>query len=206
MDKTANTAPRCVPAAASADEPEEPLAGARQGAPAIEALLAFDAEMFAWHRRMMKGDLPARLIADLGVDIELSQLHALTAIGRIERGLGRPRPEPATVGLLAEEMALDPSRASRIAAGLIDAGWVRREAHQGDARRSVIVLSEAGRALIAAFRKAKWARMLKVFEDWPEEDIVAFSRLFARYSRDSARVFGVGAPGGQTPPAGEEGT
>lgn len=155
----------------------------------IEALLALDAEMFVWHRRMAKGELAGRLLADLDIDLEVAQFHALTAIGRIENGLGRERAAPATVGLLAGEMAIDPSRASRLATGLIEQGWLRREAAQEDGRKIVLVLTDKARAMFRAFRAAKWARLQQVFSDWSDADIATFSRLFVRYSEALGRNF-----------------
>ena len=176
------------------------LAAAGHGAPAIEALLALDTEMFAWHRRLAKGELPGRLIAEMGLDLELSQFHALTAISRIHHAIGRDHAEPATVGLLAEEMALDPSRASRIASGLIAGGWVRRAAAQDDGRKSVLVLTDKARAVFERFRAAKWDKLLSIFAEWDEADIQTFARLFARYSEGVARVYQAderGPAGGQ---------
>lgn len=166
------------------------LAAAGHGPAAIEALLALDTEMFAWHRQTMKGELALRLLAELGLDLELSQFHALTAIARITHGVGRDRAEPATVGLLAEDLAIDPSRASRIASGLIAAGWVRRDAAQDDGRKTVLLLTDKAHAVFVRFRAAKWEKLIAVFAEWSAEEIETFSRLFARYAEGMGRVYG----------------
>lgn len=145
------------------------------------ALLSLDADHFDYVRRVMKGEVPQALLDELDTGLELSQFHALTAIMRIRHGHHRA-PQEATVGLLAEELALDPSRASRIAAGLVDRGLLERAVSQDDGRRSVLVPTPAAQALLTAFLRAKWARTMKLFADWPEEDIVAFARLFALYT------------------------
>jgi uncharacterized protein (DUF1810 family) len=44
------------------------------------------------------------------------------------------------------------------------------------------VPTEQAQALLNAFLDAKWARTLRLFADWSDDDIFAFSRLFARYS------------------------
>lgn len=149
---------------------------------AAEALLSLDAEHFLYVRRAMKGDVPQSLMDELGAGLEATQFHAISAVMRIRNGYGRPAPEEATVGLLAEEMCLDPSRASRIAADLVERGLITRAASQSDGRRSILVPTEAAEALMGAFLAAKWKRTLKVFADWEEADIVAFARLFARYA------------------------
>lgn len=148
---------------------------------AAEALLQIDAENFVYMRRVKKGDIPQSLMEEMGTGIEPMQFLSLAAIIRIETGRGRPAAEP-TVGLLAEEMQVDASRASRIAADLVDRGLVMRAASQEDGRRSVLVPTAEGRALLEAFLRAKWQRTMRLFRDWPEEDVLAFARLLKRYN------------------------
>lgn len=147
----------------------------------VQALLSLDANNFHFVRRVMKGDVPQNLMGELGVGLEPGQFQALTSVLRIQDGVGRPAQE-ATVGLLAEEMAIDPSRASRIAADLVERGFLRRAVSQQDGRRSVLVPTEAARALLADFLRAKWQRSLRLFADWSAEDIVTFDRLYARFT------------------------
>ena len=149
---------------------------------ASDALLALEAEHFLYVRRVMKGDVPQNLMDELQSGLEATQFHALSAIKRIGGGFGRAAPQEPTVGLLAEEMCLDPSRASRIAADLVERGLILRAASQQDGRRSILIPTEKAHDLISAFLAAKWTRTVRLFSNWSEEDILAFSRLFARYS------------------------
>lgn len=158
----------------------ERLLAAGHGAAGAEAMLALDSAMFQWMRLAVKGEVRARLIAELGLDLELAQFDALTAIIRIETGIGRAT-EPATIGLLAEEMAIDPSRASRIASDLIARGYLRREAVQEDGRKSVLRLTDKADAAFRAFRDRKWDKLETVFSDWSENDLIRFAELFGRY-------------------------
>jgi DNA-binding MarR family transcriptional regulator len=170
------------------DHAAEQIAAAGRSPEASEALLALDRALFLWLRRAMKGELPGRLLQELGLDLEVAQFYALTAIVRIEGGIGRERPEAATVGLLAEEMNLDPSRASRIAGDLISKGYLRREADQEDGRRTVLRLTERAGTAMAALRERKWAKLVEVFADWSDEDIRTFATLFERYREGMSRV------------------
>ena len=145
------------------------------------ALADLERVLFLWHRMAMKGEIPGRLIAELGADLELPQFYALTAITRIQNGVGRAASEPATIGLLAEEMNLDPSRASRIAAGLIAQCYAAREAAQEDGRKTVLVLTDKGRDMLARLRELRQAKLIGIFADWSDEDIAAFAKLFRRY-------------------------
>ncbi len=148
---------------------------------AAAALMRLDADMFHHVRRVMKGDVPRSLLEALGTDLEATQFHALAALTRIRHGHGRPAPEEPTVGLLAEEMAVDPSRASRIASDLVARGYLARAVSQADGRRSVLELTDKARALFEAFHTAKWQRTMRLFQGWTTDEIVTFARLFAKY-------------------------
>ena len=118
------------------------LAEAGYSEASVAALIDLDGEMFRMMRSMVKGELPAQLMSELGAGLELAQFQALTAITRIQGGIGRSEQQEATIGLVAEEMNVDPSRASRIVADLIAAGHVRRDVSQSDGRKAVLTLTE----------------------------------------------------------------
>ena len=145
------------------------------------ALLDLDSGMFQWKSALMKGEVPTQMIRELGVDLDLTQFRILTAITRIQEGIGRPEPEAATIGAVAEELNVDPSLASRLAADLIQRGYLRREAAQDDGRKSILVLTENAEQVFARFRELKWAKFLAVFADWDDAEIADFSRLFGKY-------------------------
>ena len=52
-----------------------------------EALLDLEQTFFQWHRRVLKGELTGRLLAESGHPIEPGQFHALTAVARIAAGV-----------------------------------------------------------------------------------------------------------------------
>lgn len=154
-----------------------------------EALLDLDAEMFRMMRSTVKGELPAQLMAELGISVEPAQFQAITAVMRIRAGIGRPDPTEATIGLLAEEMNVDPSRASRLATDLIAAGYLRRGVSQSDGRKSVLHTTDSASALLLAFRDLKWAKTMQVFSDWSPDDIKNFSQLFLRFNEGMRRAY-----------------
>ncbi|MBE2276093.1 MAG: MarR family transcriptional regulator [Rhodobacteraceae bacterium] len=160
----------------------ERLAALGFGPAARQALLMLEDEMFHFVRRVKKGDVPARLMQELDAGLEPVQFQALGAVIRIGSGHGRVAPEEATVGLLAEEMMVDPSRASRLAADLVERGLVARAVSQADGRRSVLQPTETGRALFAGFQRVKWQHTASLFRDWTEAEITAFAGLFRRYA------------------------
>jgi DNA-binding MarR family transcriptional regulator len=154
----------------------------------VKALLDLDSGVFQWHRLVMKGEVLGKLIEELGLELDLSHFYALTAILRLQNGLGR-EPAQVTVGLLAEEMDIDPSRASRIASDLIGRGYVRREAAQEDGRKSILVLTDAAWKVLGQVSDQKWSKMGAIFEGWSEDEITTFARLFLRYIDGIARVY-----------------
>jgi DNA-binding MarR family transcriptional regulator len=60
--------------------------------------------------------------------------------------------EPLSVSELAERVGVDQPRASRLVQQGVDHGLLRREADPSDARRTLIALTEVGRALVDRFR------------------------------------------------------
>jgi DNA-binding MarR family transcriptional regulator len=159
----------------------ELLEGAGYSASASQALLDLDSAIFQWKSAMMKGDVPARMIAELGVDLDLTQFRFLTAITRIQDGVGRDAPVAATIGLVAEELNVDPSRASRLASDLIKRGYLRRKAAQEDGRKSIVVLTDHAEEVFTRFRALKWTKFLSILADWEVTEIAEFARLFEKY-------------------------
>jgi DNA-binding MarR family transcriptional regulator len=156
---------------------------------ASEALLDVDAELFHMMRSMVKGELPSQLMREIGTELELAQFQALTAVLRIQSGMARQDSREATIGHVAAEMNVDPSRASRLVADLIAQGYLSREVSQEDARRSVLEPLPKAQKLLADFRDMKWQKMMQVFQGWTEAEILDFSRLFLRFREGMRRVY-----------------
>lgn len=165
------------------------LADAGLSPAAIEAMVELDGAMFQWQRMVLKGEATGRILAESGLGLELPQFHALLAVLRIRHGIGRPAPQDPTIGLMAEEMNIDPSRASRIAADLIRRGFLRREAVQDDGRKSVLRLTGQADAALEAFRELRWQRFPRVFAGWTEDEITGFAALFRRYLDGMAAAY-----------------
>lgn len=86
------------------------------------------------------------------------------------------------VGLVAERLGIDPSRASRLVAAAIDAGHVRRVASQRDGRRIGLELTEAGREALDAAQRFRQAMLGKAMRGWTERERAEFVRLFGRFT------------------------
>jgi DNA-binding MarR family transcriptional regulator len=86
-----------------------------------------------------------------------------------------------TVGLVAQRLAIDPSRASRAVAAAIEAGYVTRLASQADGRRSVLALTEAGNKILNEAERFRRDWFDRVMGDWPAGDRVQFARLLTAF-------------------------
>ncbi|EUB95395.1 transcriptional regulator, MarR family [Rhizobium sp. CF080] len=120
-------------------------------------------------------------IANIAPGLEISHLDVLDVMRRIEGEV--------TVGAIAEAMRIDPSRGSRLVADLVARGILRRDASQADGRRSLVVRTESGDSLLAEIRSVKRSLLARVLEDWPEDELHAFSLLFEKFVSSYEEVF-----------------
>ncbi|MBA8833100.1 MULTISPECIES: MarR family winged helix-turn-helix transcriptional regulator [Rhizobium] len=135
--------------------------------------------------RLMTG---RRLIGRLAIQsaapgLELSHLDVLDAVRRAQSA------GEVTVGLIAEMLRIDPSRASRVVADMVGRNVLRREASQADARRIVVVMTEVGQDLLAEIVAQKLAIISEIVSDWPQEDVERFAALFERFIGGYEAVF-----------------
>jgi DNA-binding MarR family transcriptional regulator len=86
-----------------------------------------------------------------------------------------------SVSELAEMIGVDQPRASRLVQAAVDAGHARREVDPGDARRSAIVLTASGRALLAAARENRRTAVETALAGFTPEETAEFSRLLTRF-------------------------
>lgn len=89
-----------------------------------------------------------------------------------------------TVGMVAERLAIDPSRASRWVSATIEAGHLTRLASQADGRRSVLAVTPAGQEILAEAERFRRLRYERLLAGWPAEDRVVFARLLTRFVDD----------------------
>lgn len=148
---------------------------------AIEALIDFDVAAFLHRRMQEKGDFKGKAMAAMEVRLEPAMLQGLVAVLRVSEGIGSGEPRPATIGLVAAEMEIDPSRASRIVTELVNRGMITRAPVQDDGRKTMLVMSDAGWDFLRKFGRSKWELLADVFDGWSTEDITRFSQLFERY-------------------------
>jgi DNA-binding MarR family transcriptional regulator len=101
-------------------------------------------------------------------DVTPSQLRALGTLMR--HGAARP-------GALAKHLGIAPRSATEVVDALQGRGLVRRETDPDDRRATLVVVTDAGRELAAAVRKARVAEADRAFAGLPDADRAELERL-----------------------------
>ncbi len=124
----------------------------------------------------------------LELDIDLAHVDVLFAVASSSETNDENETMVSTV---AERLMIDPSRASRLVAEMVNEGYARRAVSQRDARRTILELTPAGQAIVDAVHKFKWLLLGEFFSGWSKDDIAVFVPLLERYSnwmRSSEKV------------------
>lgn len=140
------------------------------------ALDAIERAMVRIRRSQTRRTLAVLAAGDAGGFVPSSA----SVVDAIEQGPDADGGE-VTVGTVAQRLGADPSRASRLVATAVRAGYVARVASQADGRRIRLELTPAGRELAEAghrFRRSMFERLIR---DWPESDREEFARLLTRF-------------------------
>jgi DNA-binding MarR family transcriptional regulator len=193
-----------------ADDIADRLAQAGIAGPTIAAMQKIDALLQVWRRRVARRELGQHALADLGIDLDLTALDVLFAIQGVGPEAGEA--EETTVGTVAERLVIDPSRASRIVAEMVERGYARRGVSQADARRAVVTLTAKGAGVVAAVMEYKALLMGDFLSEWTREELAAFLPLLERFSawsdetvtrrgRFAAEIAGIASRLQQTEPA-----
>jgi len=101
-------------------------------------------------------------------DVTPSQLRALGVLMR--QGAARP-------GELAKDLGIAPRSATEVVDALQERGLVRRETDPDDRRATLVVVTDAGRELSAAVRKARAEEADRTFAGLGDADRAELERL-----------------------------
>ncbi len=115
------------------------------------------------------------VLSRVGGGMELSHLDVVGTVRRLQAT------QEATVGAIAEELRVDPSRSSRIVADLVRQGLLKREVSQEDARRTIVVITPVGHDLLKKADEVKRDTIREIVADWPAEDVERFAELYDRF-------------------------
>lgn len=158
--------------------------------PAVTAAaLEIDGILQRWRRRFLRREPGQQALADLGLALGLPELDVLMAVAAPASGVCPDEEgEETMVATVAARLGIDPSRASRLLAGLIRRGLVRRAASQRDGRRIIVALTPEGGAIVAQVRRYKLLLMGSFLQGWTAEERAMFLPLLERFSRWSEEV------------------
>lgn len=87
---------------------------------------------------------------------------------------------PMSVSEVAEHIGVDQPRASRLVQAAVEASHVRREADESDARRTRIMLTDEGRAVISQARGARVNAVEQALADFTDADQAQLAALLTR--------------------------
>lgn len=134
--------------------------------------------------RMMIGRrvLGRLALANVAPTLDLSDLDVLGLVPGADGKLRDPAGiAPVSVGDIARLLRIDPSRASRLVAGLVQQGYLQRQVAQDDARRAVLQRSDKGDRIFAEIQRVKLEAIRDIVGDWPDEDLASFADQFDRF-------------------------
>ena len=149
----------------------------------VDKVVEIDAMLQNWRRRAMRRELGHRALLDLKIDIDLAQLDVLMAIEASVDEFGDAARTETMVNSVAERLAIDPSRASRVVGEMVAAGYARRAVSQSDARRTIVELTSAGQEVVDAVRAYKFLIMGHFLSSWERKELEAFTPLLRQFSQ-----------------------
>lgn len=148
---------------------------------AAQAVAAIDVMMAKFRRNILRRDFGRRVLAKVDPSLDISHFDVIGAIA-YNPNWGDSNGEEVTVGLIADRLAIDPSRASRVVAEVVDRGYARRVASQSDARRICLELTRKGNRFVEAVRVSKWNVFARALGQWNDADLITFARLLERFT------------------------
>jgi DNA-binding MarR family transcriptional regulator len=89
---------------------------------------------------------------------------------------------PGMVGEVGAALGVDQPRASRLVARAVEQGLVVRQADQQDGRRTLLTLTDQGRAVLAGAHTSRRQAFARAMADWPEADKATFARLLTSFT------------------------
>ena len=88
---------------------------------------------------------------------------------------------PCTVSELGRRLGVDQPRASKLVNLSASAGLLVRERDAGDARRTVLRLTSAGRMHLAQIHQFRRSVFSAAMQEWGDQDREAFAVLLTRF-------------------------
>lgn len=126
----------------------------------------------SWRRRLLDG---------VGPTANVSTLRVLRAVEQC------PPDRGASIGDVADYMAVEHSTASRTVASAVAAGLLTKTSAADDQRRCALVLTDAGREVLAVVTDRRRSLVAETVSDWPEADVDTLVDLLNRLTDEFER-------------------
>jgi DNA-binding MarR family transcriptional regulator len=149
---------------------------------AAEAIVRIDSTMTKIRRSMTRRELVIEILKELDPELDLAALDVMGAVMHWHPDNEADATREVTVGTVAERLGIDPSRASRIVADVVERGYIRRAASQADSRRIVLEPTDKGVAFGNEWRRRKSEVLIASLREWTEDELTTFARLVDRFS------------------------
>jgi DNA-binding MarR family transcriptional regulator len=94
---------------------------------------------------------------------------------------------PSSVSELAAAIGVDQPRASRLVQAAVGTGQVRRDVDPNDARRSILIITDSGRAALSALLDHRRTAVDRAMADFTPAEREQFAELFTRFAQAWAR-------------------
>jgi DNA-binding MarR family transcriptional regulator len=120
-----------------------------------------------------------RLLLSDADPVSVSSLRVLRAVE--QRDIAG---QPASIGDIADYLAVEHSTASRTVASVVAAGLLTKTVAAEDQRRSSLALTDVGRKALAQVTDRRRELVTDVIAHWPDDDVDALVRLLDRLAVD----------------------
>jgi DNA-binding MarR family transcriptional regulator len=124
----------------------------------------------------------------LGTDSRVANVSTLRVLRAVEQCQDAGG---ASIGDVADFMAVEHSTASRIVAAVVHAGLLAKSSAADDQRRCALTLTDVGRKELAAVTDRRRDLVAESVADWPEADVdtlvALLDRLTERFERAAGR-------------------
>ncbi|MDQ2661882.1 MAG: MarR family transcriptional regulator, partial [Actinomycetota bacterium] len=94
---------------------------------------------------------------------------------------------PSSVSELAAAIGVDQPRASRLVQAAVGTGQVRRDVDPNDARRSILIITDSGRAALSALLDHRRTAVDRAMADFTPAEREQFAELFTRFAQAWSR-------------------
>jgi DNA-binding MarR family transcriptional regulator len=146
----------------------------------MDELREIERAMVRIRRGQTRRRLASTSISEAGVEEHGPRAADVALFGVVDAVEEGPDGE-VSVGQVGYRLGVDPSRASRLVARAVEAGYVRRTGTPSDGRVSALVLTAAGRRYAEEVHRTRRQHFEAAMHGWTPAERREFARLLSRF-------------------------